>query len=64
MWTDIGFPWWMFFGLLALFGLGVWLLFRSFKKWGQPSPGRDAAARDAEMKLKTLSKRSGGTWGG
>ena len=56
--------WWTF-GVFAVIALvGVWLLFRSFRKWQQPPSGTGAEARDAEMKLKTMSKRSGGTWSG
>ena len=64
MWSEIGFAWWVFFAFVALFLIGVGLLFRSFRRWQQPRSGRDVEALDAEMKLQTLSKRSGGTWGG
>jgi hypothetical protein len=64
VWTDIGFPWWLFWLIAAIFLLGIFLLFRSFRRWQQPRPGNDAEARDADMKLQTMSKRSGGSWGG
>lgn len=64
MWTNIGFPLWLFGLVVVVFVLGVWALFRSFRRWQQPSSGRDADARDAEMKLQTMSKRSGSSWGG
>ena len=32
-------------------GVGLWLLFRSFRRWQQPPPGRDPEARLAEARL-------------
>lgn len=61
---ELGFSWWLFWVIVAAFVLGVVLLFRSFRRWQQPRPGRDAEAQDAEMKLQTMSKRSGSSWGG
>ena len=64
MWNELGFSWWVFALIVVLFVLGVWALFRSFRKWKQPPPGNDPEAREAELRLRAMSKRTGGSWGG
>jgi hypothetical protein len=31
--------------------LGVWVLFRSFRRWNQPPPGHDGDSQAAEARL-------------
>jgi hypothetical protein len=38
-------------GIVVSIVVGVWLLFRSFRRWRQPPPGRDAESRAAEARL-------------
>jgi hypothetical protein len=42
--------WIAFAVVIVVLGLAMWLLFRSLRKWRQPS-GRDAESRAAEARL-------------
>jgi hypothetical protein len=42
---------WIFIGMILMAVVGLIALFRSFRRWQQPPPGRDPESQQAEARL-------------